>query len=247
RHLENLTGGVLWDRIGDTGPRFEIAELHPHSLLRFTLQAGRPACEPVSEHPVESGIVVEEPTFRVRAVTLDHGTPVLAYAFEPAQSIKIRKERLAEMALAEGPWLTELKRRIRAGEIDGVIHLPDGSKKPIRALAEALVRAVAGEKLVYATDFADTDDNRARLVGLAKNAHTFFCEASFIEADADQAARTGHLTTHACGEIAAAADVLHLVPFHFSRRYAKTPQVVYEEIADVCSRVVMPKPGAFGV
>lgn len=43
---------------------------------------------------MSEGLLLEEPSFRVRAVTLDHGTPVLAFAFETALRIRVRKERL---------------------------------------------------------------------------------------------------------------------------------------------------------
>lgn len=45
----------------------------------------------------------------------------------------------------------------------------------------------------------------------------------------------------ACGEIANAADVQRLMPFHFSRRYEDTPQRVYADVASVCSRTLVPK------
>lgn len=56
------------------------------------------------------------------------------------------------------------------------------------------------------------------------------------------AVRTGHLTARACGEIATAAGVERLIPFHFSRRYESDP---YREVRAVCSRAVVPggRPG----
>jgi len=96
--------------------------------------------------------------------------------------------------------------------------------------------------LVYATDLADSPDNRRRLVRLAQGSHTFFCEAPFAIADTDQAQRTGHLTTRACGEIATTADVEQLIPFHFSRRYSGNVAPLYTEVAAACSRVVLPTP-----
>jgi ribonuclease BN (tRNA processing enzyme) len=48
------------------------------------------------------------------------------------------------------------------------------------------------------------------------------------------------LTTRACGEIAAAADVARLVPFHFSRRYQHDPQQIYQEIDRVCECLAAP-------
>ena len=75
---------------------------------------------------------------------------------------------------------------------------------------------------------------------LARNAHTLFCEAAFSEADADHAARNGHPTTPATGEIATQARVSRLVPFHFSRRYRDNPRQLYDEISAACSCVALP-------
>jgi len=240
---DNIAGmmrGVLWDRIGDRGPRFEVTELGGERLARFCIQAGRSACEPVDEVAAVDGVVLDEPAFRVYAATLDHGTPVLAFAFEPALQINIRKERLVARGLSVGPWLSLLKQRILAGDRDTPIVLPDGSEQASGALADDLSLIRPGDRLVYATDLADTADNRRRLATFARRAHTFFCEATFSEADSGQARRTGHLTARACGEIATAADVQRLIPFHFSRRYEKAPEILYQELTAACSRVVLP-------
>ena len=93
---------------------------------------------------------------------------------------------------------------------------------------------------VGAPDFSDIEDNRRRLVALARNAHTLFCESTFLEADKEHAERTGHLTTRACAGIAVEAVVTRLVPFHFSRRYEEDPSRIYEEIANGCAAVAAP-------
>jgi ribonuclease Z len=166
---------------------------------------------------------------------------VLAYAFEPARTLNIRKNRLQARNLPPGSWLGELKRCVQAGEGESRIALPDGTCETARVLAGDLVLISPGKTLVYATDFADSPGNRSRVVALARGAHTLFCESTFREVDAAQAARTAHLTTRACAEIAEAAGVARLVPFHFSRRYEKAPATVYAEIADLCTAVVIPE------
>lgn len=241
RHIEALVDGILWDRIEDRGPRFEIHELHGDRLRRHAIQVGRGGLEFRGEDRIEDGIVLAEPGFRVRAVTLDHGTPVLAYAFEPARQINIRKDRLRARGWAPGPWLTQLKRCMLADDCAAAIDLPDGSRAAVRALADELALIVPGRRLVYATDFADTPRNRERFVPFARGAHTLFCEASFLEADAGRAARTGHLTTRACAEMARDAGVARLVPFHFSLRNSDRPEQVYDEIRAVCAQVMAPK------
>jgi ribonuclease BN (tRNA processing enzyme) len=245
RHIEGFLQGILWDRVAELGPRFEVAELHTDRLRRFRLQAGRAECEALDEVKVKDGVVLQESGFCVRAQMLDHHTPVLAYAFEPVKKINIRKERLKARRLEPGPWLAELKQHLLAEEEGARIQLPDGSETDVATLADDLVRISPAKKLVYATDLADTPDNRLLLQDLARYAHTFFCEACFVEADADQAGRTGHLTTRACAEIAMAAEVARLVPFHLLRRYADKPQQIYDEVRAVCPRLVMPQSMRF--
>lgn len=239
-NIAGLARGILWDRVGEHGPRFQVTELHGERAKRYMVQAGRPEPAALGERPAPGGLLRQEPGFRVRAATLAHSSPVLAFALEPARQPNVRKDRLAARGLAPGPWLGELKRRAQAEELDALIELPDGATERVGRLAAELLLVGAGRKLVYATDLADTPGNRASLSALARGAHTFFCEASFLEADARQAARTTHLTTRACGEIAEAAGVARLVPFHFSRRYETDPAAIYEEIAEYCSRVVTP-------
>ncbi len=242
-HINGLMDGVHWDRIGDRGPRFEVMELYGERLERFRLQAGQAGRVPLGGESVERGVLLDEPGFLVRAVTLDHGIPVLAYAFELPEQVNVSTEEIQRRRLKPGPWLTELKCCILAAEHNARIRLPDGSYARAGDLAGELTLITPGSRLVYATDFGDTPHNRQRLASLARGAHTLFCESTFLQQDAEQAARTGHLTTRACAEIASQAGVQHLIPFHFSRRYEERPWQLYEEIAAHCPQVVMPKLG----
>jgi ribonuclease BN (tRNA processing enzyme) len=240
-NIDGLTRGILWDRVGDRGPRFEVFELNGPQLQHFRVQAGRPGCELVDTQQAPDGLLCSEPGFRVRATTLEHVSPVLAFALEPAPQINVRKDRLLARGLVPGPWLGELKRHLQAGEHAAAVELPDGRIESTAALAAELVLVSPGKKLVYATDFSDSAENRRQLVALARGAHTLFCESTFLEEDAAQAARTAHLTTRACAEIAEAAGVARLVPFHFSRRYEDDPARIYAEIGAICTRVATPK------
>jgi ribonuclease Z len=240
-HIEGFVNGFLWDRIGDQGPVFDIAELHGDRLRCFQIRAGGPGRESTGEKKVNEGVLLDEPGFRVRTVRLDHHTAVLAFLFEPEIEIKVRKERLSPFGFDPGPWLSAMKQHLLAGERGAMIALPDGSCKNAGSLGDELVVIKPGKNLVYATDLAVTPENREKLATLARNAHTFFCESPFLEADKEQALRTGHLTARACGEIAAEAQVARLVPFHFSRRYSGDPRPIYEEIKAVCGCVAVPK------
>lgn len=242
RHISGFLQGILWDRVESNAPAFEVMELHGDRLKCFHLQAGSEQALLFDEKPVIDDTLVTEAGFCIRVVTLDHhGTPVIAYAFEAKQQLNIRKDRLKARELDPGPWLNELKKNILNKNGSPVIQLPDGSEADTASLADELVLITPGKKLVYATDLADTADNREKLVNLARHAHTFFCECSYSEADVAYATQNGHLTTRACGEMATEAGVSRLVPFHFSRRYQHNIEQLYDELGMYCSRVCLPR------
>lgn len=231
--------GILWDRVGTLGPCFDIGELHGASLHWYRVQAGiATTTSHYRKQSVEQKVIWQEPTFCVRAVTLDHGTPVLAYAFELSPRLTIRRDRLAAMGLSSGAWLQQLKYHAQQGNREVLLELPDGGSMAVGKLADALIRASGEEKLVYATDLADSPTNRKKLIEFTGGAHTFFCEAAFCQHHASQAVQTFHLTARACGEIANAAGVKRLLPFHFSKRYSSDLQAVYDEIRIVCPNAV---------
>ena len=240
RQIAGMANGILWDRVGHRAPRFEVREWHEDHLKRYRVVAGVAGEEPMADLPLVDGLLWQEASFEVRATALDHGTMVLAFAFQPTLQIKVRRDQLQARGLKAGHWLQELKQQLSRGNLDGEITLPDGATRSVAQLKDDLLLVTPGHKLVYATDFADTRPNRERLVKLAAGAHTLFCEASFMMAEREQARRTQHLTTAACAEIANAAKVTHLVPFHFSKRYIKRAAEVYAELRGICDRTVVP-------
>lgn len=241
-HIGGFLQAILWDRVQNNAPVFVVHELHGDSLKRFRLVAGGTQPEFLDDKPLVDNAILCEAGFTVRGITLDHrGTAVIAFAFVAAPQLNIRKDRLEARGLKPGPWLNALKSNLLMKQQNATIPLPDGSRARVGSLADDLVLITPGKTLVYATDLADTADNRTRLVELARHAHTFFCESSYSEADAEYAAMNGHLTTRACGEIASAAGVSRLVPFHFSRRYQHRAEQLYQEIDSYCSRLCRPR------
>lgn len=242
QHVAGFVSGILWDRVSVYGPQFEVNEYDGTQLSRYRLQATQPQPELIEQRSVEQGLLMEDNGFRIRGILLDHmGTEVVAYAFEPDKQINVRKDRLQAKGWTPGPWLTELKQQVLNNNLDALIQLPQGGTSDVATLAQELLFIQPGKKLVYATDFADTEENRQRLIPFARYAHTFFCESSFLQQEAEHALSNGHLTTQSCADIARQASVTRLIPFHFSRRYQAHPQQLYEEIEAICPQVVVPK------
>jgi ribonuclease Z len=235
-HIAGMVAGVRWDRIGEAGPEFVVGEVRADRIDWVRIKAG---AEPQARgaQTIAGGVLLNEPSVCVSAIELDHGIPVLAFAIESGGEKRIRKDRLDAARLPPGPWLGELKRHLAHGEMAANISLPDGRIASAGALASDLVEGTPRVRLVYATDLADTPANRARLQTFAQRADVLICESPFVAADSAQAERTQHLTARACGEIAAAARVGRLIPFHFSKRYDGRPDAVYAELVAACAGV----------
>jgi ribonuclease Z len=195
--------------------------------------------EPIDPRLCKDGVILDEPAFRVRAAVLDHGIPCLGFAIEEHSHVNVWKNRLTELGLPTGPWLTALK--------DAVIHgLPDDTRinahwrdrdgdhertLTLGTLKGDVVRIVPGEALAYITDVAFIEGNCARIVQLARGAARLFIECPFLEEDADQASARAHLTARQAGILAREAGAAIVVPFHFSPRYDDREAELRAELA----------------
>jgi ribonuclease Z len=222
--------GYTWnlaDRI-EAELAFEVTEVTgpaagPWPRTRFRLRGGfRP--EPLP--PAEPGTPLRiGPMLSLRAAVLDHGTPCLGFALEEAAHGNIGRTRLEAMGLPTGPWLTGLKQAVLEGRPDDhpvpvfarAAEAAAAPRLPLGAL-RAAVTVRPGQRIAYLTDLADTPENRRAAVALAEGADPLFIEAPFAAADAAHAAARRHLTTRAAGEIARAAGVRRVEPFHLSPR-----------------------------
>ena len=165
-------------------------------------------------------MLLQAPGFRVRAAILDHGIPTLAFALEEQRHISVRKNRLAEMGLATGPWLKGLKQAVLQDAPDDTpILLEDGTSLPLGRLRDAIIDVTPGYKMGYVVDSAYTLGNRARILDLVRDADELYIESAFTAADADHAANKRHLTSVQAGTLAREAGARRLHPIHCSPRY----------------------------
>jgi ribonuclease Z len=231
----------LYERY-DTDLVFEVLEVEREDLghrARFRFKTGF-AREDGRDVAIEDGVVAAGPGLTVRAALLEHHGPCIGYAVTEPAHVNVWRNRLDERGLATGAWLQALKRAVQDGAPDDMpIALPDGGTAPLGTLRD-LVSLSRGQKIAYVTDVADTPANRAAIAALAAEADTFFLEACFDASDEAQARHRAHLTTRACGEIARAARVRRLEPFHFSPRYAGEETRLLAEVEQAFGRPLLP-------
>jgi ribonuclease Z len=213
----------------------EVPSSSESRLAQFRLRNAF-AAEPIGTEIIAENVICNEPSFRVSAAILEHGTPCLAFAIEEAAHVNVWKSRLAEFGLPIGPWLRELKQAVIESRPDHhLLRVPAGSgtsetrEMPLAALSSVLT-VTPGQKIAYVTDAADTATNRTAIIRLVRNADLLFIEAAFAQADAGLAAQRSHLTTAAAGSIARDAQVRRVEPFHFSARYEGQEQRMLNEV-----------------
>lgn len=228
----NLVDRYLCDLV------FLVTEIEPSfetRTVRFSLKTAF-SKEESGRDRFADGILHSTPNFMVSAVTLEHRTPVLAFAIEEALHVNVWKNRLSELGLPVGPWLRDLKRAVIENRSDdfliAVSSGSNGSNKramPLAALRDVLT-VTPGQKVAYVTDCADTIANRKAIASLIQGADLLFIEAPFAQADAALAAERAHLTTAVAGSIAREAGVRRIEPFHFSPRYAGLEERMVDEV-----------------
>jgi ribonuclease Z len=174
------------------------------------------------------GTILRDPSFSVKAVQLDHQIPCLAFSLEEEFHININKAALIERGLPVGPWLSELKKAIREqkpGDTEFTVSQKKYSLKELREIA----KITKGQKVSYVTDVSLIDKNISKIIELARDSDTFYCEAYFLEKDRDRALERFHLTAKTAGMIAREGKVKNLVVMHFSSKYRRQPETPEDE------------------
>lgn len=197
----------------DEGRLAAIEAADRHRVTRFRCQR-QFVPEPQGLVPARPGVVFAEPDLELHFAPLHHGIVSLAFALVVPARLRVDKAVLAALGRPPGPWVGALKAEAEA-------RLARGEGLPPDLPPGLLVHEPARRHLVYATDFAYTPANVERLTRLARGAELFYCEAVFLERDAEMAREASHLTARQAGTIAARAGVRRVIPFHFSRRYQR--------------------------
>lgn len=177
--------------------------------------------------------IVDTPDFSIECLTMNHGTPSLAYIVREKPRRNVDIEKLQRMGLRSGAWLKQLRNPApgqTAIEIDGVSH-------PLEPLRAELMVEKPGDSIAYLTDFLLDAPTIERVATAVRGCKTIVCESQYRHADLDLATRNFHMTAKQAGELAARAGVGEMILFHVSERY--TPDVWAEMLRE--AQTVFPR------
>lgn len=221
--VEGKLKGYTWNLIKDYPLRIEVFSIDGNTVYHSHFYAGNKFQREEIETRELTEVLFKEPLFTIKALQLDHQIPCLAYSIEEEFHININKALLKEMALAVGPWLSELKKAIRE-QMPGETEFIVSDKRYKLEDLHAIATITKGQKISYVTDVSITDDNIRRIIDFVRDSDTLYCEAYFMDKDIDRAYDRFHLTAKITGSISRQAGVKHLVVMHFSPRYRNLPE-----------------------
>ena len=227
QNVEGKLGGYQWNLVENFTNRFSIkvTEICNDRLVSMTYHC-RNRFQPIQDSPEQLFVsrLLQEPSFTVSVMVLDHRIPCLALSIKENFHINIKKDALTEMGLDAGPWIQTFKRALYEKqppetpiEIRGI---GTTRRYSLGTLGDRIAVITLGQKITYVTDILYSPDNLEKIVSFANGSDQFYIEAAFLEADAHIAARKYHLTAKQAGEIAGLAGAKKIIPFHFSPRYS---------------------------
>jgi ribonuclease Z len=251
RHVQGKIDAYSWNLIESYPVRLVAEEVDGGAIRSVAYSgAGRMEPEPLPERR-HSGVIHADRAYTVEVAEFDHLIPVLGVALVETDHLSVDNDRLLKLGLQPGPWLSELKNGVRRREPEEdeveALSAGGGNRRFRRGqLAGEILFRTAGQKLVYLSDIRCSAENIARAVRLAEGADLLVCEAAFLHRDRALARDRCHLTARQAGELARAASVARLAPFHFSPRYKGREQELLDEAAEAFGGPVIRLPAGLG-
>jgi ribonuclease Z len=252
--IANITGklkGYTWNLVDGYPLTIEAKEFHPHEIRSskfFAAAAFQPEALPPlpqdAPSPLRPFVVLNDPMFTIQAIPLNHRIPSFAYALQEQFHININKERLHAAGLPVGSWLKEVKQYIWEGRPEDFRftatlyfeHRREEREFVLGEVKDRFVTITRGQKIAYVVDARHDVENAAKIIELSRGADVFYCEAPYLDKDAEKARERYHLTARQAGLMAREAGVRHLVVFHFSPRYTGMGEVITREAMEAFER-----------
>jgi len=205
--LQTMKKGGYVNRLHLYGPK-GTSKFFNHMTQSFLFYA-RPL---IHVEEVSGGTVFETEDFIVKAKSVNHSCPCLAYSFIENDKLNIDKTYLKKKGIKSNPLLKDLKEKK-----DIVIKGEKISWKKATKL-------VKGRKITFILDTAYTDS----VVSFAKDSDILVCEATHMQDLAEKSKKYKHLTSQQAATIAKKSKVKKLVLTHFSQRYTSVNDLLKE-------------------
>lgn len=236
--VSNLLGAFAWNLTEPYWCTIRVHEVHP-DLLSTTLFPGPEGFvpRPADEQHVTNMEIFSNELVTVRAAILDHKLPVLAFRLQETPAFVVNPERLDAAELLPGPWIRDLKARLRSGSHDAITVLArngDGMVAREEADPWEVYERIRGElppaSIGYLTDAGATIGNLRAARELLDRVTLLVADCSFLAAHEEKARKSYHFTTSDLVALTREIRPTFLLPTHFSKAYQGNSVEVYAEL-----------------
>lgn len=161
---------------------------------------------PVEFIEIDTGIIEETDEYVIRAQSVRHNVPSLAYSIEEKKKPRFLREKAIELGVPVGPAFGKLHNGEEI-EIDGRIIKPEQVLGPPRK----------GIKITYSGDTRPCEE----MIMFAKDSTLLIHESTFIQKEAQNAEEYGHSTAKDAAFVARESNSKKLIITHISTRYGE--------------------------
>ena len=189
---------------------------------------------PVEFIEIDTGIIEETDEYVIRAQSVRHNVPSLAYSIEEKKKPRFLREKAIELGVPVGPAFGKLHNGEEI-EIDGRTIKPEQVLGPPRK----------GIKITYSGDTRPCEE----MIMFARDSTLLIHESTFIQKEAQNAEEYGHSTSKDAAFVARESNSKKLIITHISTRYGeeyaqimlKEAQEIFEntELAEDCMEEIV--------
>ena len=156
---------------------------------------------------IDSGTIIENEEYVIKAQKVKHNTLTLAYSVEEIKKPRFLREKAIELGVPVGPDFGKLHNGIPV-EVDGKTIKPEQVLGPPRK----------GHKITYSGDTMPCEE----MIQFARDSSILIHEATYKVEDKDKAELHAHSTSKDAAEIALYSNSKKLILTHISTRYTDT-------------------------
>lgn len=162
---------------------------------------------------IDSGTIIENEEYVIKAQRVKHNTLTLAYSVEEIKKPRFLRQKAIELGVPVGPDFGKLHNGIPV-EVDGKIILPEQVLGPPRK----------GHKITYSGDTIPCEE----MIEFARDSSILIHEATYKSEDKDKAELHAHSTSKDAAEIALYSNSKELILTHISTRYTDVRDLLTE-------------------
>lgn len=249
--FEHKLRGYDWNLAEDYWSSFRVHEIHPERIDCDLFSGAESFVRKALQGEPRNGALIYRNTYlEVLSECCDHRVPSLIYRINERSLFMIDSQKLEQLQLLPGPWISELKRCFLQQQFPDELRLlkQDGRGQrevvisDVAGLVEKLRRPQDAHAIGYVSDVGYTPENHDKIVGLMQGVDLLCCECTFLAEAQDRARSSRHLCSADVNQLLEEIRPRYFLPMHLSRSYSRCSEQLYQELQPPAETTLLQLP-----